>query len=40
MEADDGKKKKKWRKVKDDLDNEDEENDYMSRFDDDDYLDD
>ena len=32
------KKKKKWRKVKED--NEDEEDDYMSRFDDDDYVDD
>jgi len=39
MEAGEGKKKKKWRKVKDDSD-EDEENDYMSRFDDDDYMDD
>jgi hypothetical protein len=39
MEAGEGKnKKKKWRKVKED--NEDEEDDYMSRFDDDDYIDD
>ncbi len=37
LEANEGKKKKKWRKIKDD---DDEENDYMSRFDDDDYMDD
>ena len=38
LEAGESKKKKKWRKVKED--NEDEEDDYMSRFDDDDYVDD
>jgi hypothetical protein len=38
LEAGEGKKKKKWRKIKED--NEDEEDDYMSRFDDDDYVDD
>ncbi len=40
LEAWEGKKKKKWRKSKEETDDfEDEENDYMSRFDDDDYLD-
>ena len=38
LEAGEGKKKKKGRKAKEDLD-EDEEDDYMSRFDDDDYID-
>jgi len=41
LEAWEGKKKKKWRKSKEESDNyEDEEDDYMSRFDDDDYLED
>jgi hypothetical protein len=40
LEAWEGKKKKKWRKSKEETDDfENEENDYMSRFDDDDYLD-
>ena len=39
LEATEGQKKKKWRKAKEDDDNE-EEDDYMSRFDDDDYLED
>lgn len=39
LEAGDGKRKKKGRKVRETLDDE-EEDDYMSRFDDDDYLDD
>jgi hypothetical protein len=39
MEAGEGKKKKKSKKIKDDI-NDDDEDDYMSRFDDDDYLDD
>ncbi len=41
LEAWDGKKRKKWRKSKDEMDDyENEEDDYMSRFDDDDYLED
>jgi len=41
LEAWEGKKKKKWRKSKEESDNyEDEEDDYMSRFDDDDYVED
>jgi len=40
MDASDEKKKKKWRKAKNSFDSsDDEEDDYMSRFDDDDYLD-
>jgi len=40
MEANGWDKKKKWRKSKAELDNlDDEEDDYMSRFDDDDYID-
>jgi len=38
LEATEGKKKKKWKKIKDGHDDE-EKDDYMSRFDDDDYLD-
>lgn len=38
MEANEGKNKKKWRKIKEE--NEDEEDDYMSRFNDDDYVND
>ncbi len=39
LEAGEGKKKKKWKKIKNDDDDEDEKDDYMSRFDDDDYID-
>ena len=39
LEVGEGKRKKKWRKVKEIDDEEEEKDDYMSRFDDDDYLD-
>lgn len=39
LEAGEGKRKKKGKKVQEEIEDEDEKDDYMSRFDDDDYLD-